>query len=186
MKRVVRYLKGTAHYKLKLSDITSNNPILVGWADANWAEDHVNRKSNSGYVFKVHGGVVSWSCRKQTCVALSTTEAEFISLSEACQEAVWMRRLLEDLNQEITGPVTIFEDNQSVLKLIEEEKLSKRTKHIDTKVCFVKDHVEKGTVNCQYCPTDQMIADMLTKPLAKPKLEELRKLCGICANEQEC
>lgn len=75
--------------------------LFYGYADANWAEDRNDRKSNSDYIFKVHGGVVSWRCRKQSCVSLSSTEAEFIALSEACQEAAWIRRILEDLQQQV-------------------------------------------------------------------------------------
>src|SRR6202012_5196075 len=111
LKRVVRYLKGTINMKLKLSDIKNNNNLIVGYADADFAEDRITRKSNSGMVFFINGGVCSWACRKQTCVALSSTEAEFVALSSACQEAFWLRRLLEDLNQEISSPVTMHEDN---------------------------------------------------------------------------
>ncbi|XP_055839284.1 uncharacterized protein LOC129907212 [Episyrphus balteatus] len=123
LKRIVKYLKGTSKVKLLLSETENNKDRLFhGYADANWAEDRVNRKANSGYLFKLNGGVVSWSCRKQTCVALSSTEAELIALSEACQEASWIRRLLIEMQHNISGPTTIYEDNQSCLKLIQEEQ----------------------------------------------------------------
>lgn len=98
LKRVVRYLKGTADLKLVLGSNEHKDDPVFGYADANWAEDKADRKSNSGYIFIVHGAAVSWACRKQSCVALSTTEAEFIALSEACQEARWLRRLLVGMN----------------------------------------------------------------------------------------
>lgn len=181
LKRVLRYLKGTANYKLALAS-KSNNDIsdLFGYADANWAEDRLDRKSNSGYVFMFNGGVVSWMCRKQGCVALSSTEAEFIALSEACQEAIWLRKVLTDLNFKIDSPTLIFEDNQSCLKLIVGEKLSKRTKHVDTKKHFVRDHVDGGDIRCEYCSTDDMIADLFTKPLAEARFKKLREMCGVC------
>lgn len=97
LKRVVRYLKGTINMKLKLSDIKNDHELIVGYADADFAEDKITRKSNSAMVFYINGGVCSWACRKQTCVAVSTAEAEFYALSSACQEASWLRRLLEDL-----------------------------------------------------------------------------------------
>jgi hypothetical protein len=186
LKRIVRYLKGTSDFKLKMSNLKKKQNLICGWADANWAEERNDRKSNSGFVFQIYGGVVSWMCRKQACVALSSTEAEFIALSEACQEAVWIRRLVIDLKEDCKVPTIIFEDNQSCLKLIEEEKLSKRSKHIDTKAYFVKDYIDKKIVHCEYCPTEKMLTDLLTKPLPASKLRTLRNLCGIGTNEEEC
>lgn len=179
LKRVVKYLKSTSNLKLKLSNTANNQDGLIGYADANWAEDRNTRKSNSGYAFFYNGGLINWSCRKQTCVSLSSTEAEFVALSDACQEAIWLQRLLEDMHQRIVFPTTIYEDNQSCLKLIKEERLSNRTKHIDTKFHFVKDYVDKGIIECKYCPTEEMIADLFTKPLSAVKHVELRKKCNI-------
>lgn len=90
LKRVVRYLKGTINFKLKLGNVSVDAP-LIGYADANWAENKQDRKSNNGHVFFVFGAAVSWCCRKQPCVALSSTEAEFVSLCEAGQEVIWLR-----------------------------------------------------------------------------------------------
>lgn len=178
LKRILKYLKGTANLSLLLGRSDSQSE-LIGYADANWAENRVDRKSNSGYVFKYLDGVVSWSCKRQTCVALSSTEAEFIALSEACKEAQWIRRILHDFNLPPSNPTTIFEDNQSCLKLIEEEKFSGRSKHIDVRYYFVKDYVDKGVVYCTYCPTENMIADLLTKPLAAGRIKLLRAECGV-------
>ncbi|XP_075158045.1 uncharacterized protein LOC142231315 [Haematobia irritans] len=136
LKRVLKYLKGTINHFLRLSNNNCERDTLIGYADANWAEDKVDRKSNSGYVFQLNGGSISWACRKQTCVSRSSTEAEFISLSEACKEAIWLRRLLNDMEISQTSPTVIYEDNQSCLRLIKEEKLSNRTKDIDTKIHF--------------------------------------------------
>lgn len=175
LKRVAKYLKGTADMKLVLANHNFNGDILYGYSDANWADDKNDRKSQSGHVFMVNGAAVCWSSRKQTLVALSTCESEFIALSEACRAAAWMRRLLNDLKQSVSS-VTIHEDNQSCLKLIEEEeRLSDRSKHIDTRFHFVKDYVKKGIVQCKYCPTENMLADVLTKPTAATKFEAFRK-----------
>lgn len=180
LKRVVRYLKGTSELKLKLSDNGGvNGEELFGYSDANWAEDKETRKSNSGYVFFLNGGVISWSCRKQTCVSLSSTEAEFIALSDTCQETIWLRRLLVDMHEAMKNPTLIYEDNQSCLKIIKEEKFSNRTKHIDTRFHFVKDHVEKGHIHCKFCPTEIMIADILTKPLPRIRHVALREKCKV-------
>lgn len=168
LKRVLKYLMGTSEMKLKLSGDHKQQDFF-GYADANWAEDKSDRKSNSGCVFMFNEGTISWMCRKQKCVALSSTEAEFIALSEACQEEIWIRRVLKDMQQNMNSATIIFEDNQSCLKLIMSEKLSNRTKHIDTKMHFVRDHIDGGAIECKYCPTEIMLADLITKPLAGPR-----------------
>lgn len=86
----------------------------------------------------------------------------------------WLRRLLQDMHHEILQPTILYEDNQSCLKLIKEEKFSNMTKHIDTKYHFVKDYIDKGTIKCEYCQTESMVADILTKPLSVAKHNELR------------
>lgn len=180
LKRVLKYLKGTADLKLALGNNNYKGELLHGYSDANWADDKTNRKSNSGHVFMINGATVCWSSRKQPLVALSTCEAEFIALSEACRAASWIRRLLIDMKQNITKAITIFEDNQSCLKLIEEEeRLSDRSKHIDTRFHFVKDYVKKELISCSYCPTDAMVADILTKPVPAKKFEFFRKQFGL-------
>lgn len=179
LKRAVKYLKATANLRLKLSDVAEKKTDLVGYADANWAEDRDSRKSNSGYAFFYNGGLINWSCRKQNCVSLSSTEAEFIALSDACQEAIWLQRLLKDMHQNIGLPTLMNEDNQSCLKIIKEEKFSNRTKHIDTKLHFVKDYIDKKLIECKYCPTDEMITDLFTKPLSIQKHIYLRNRCKL-------
>lgn len=173
LKRIVKYLKGTSNIKLVLGK-TNEHELIYGYADANFAENKSDRKSNGGYVFILNGGVISWTCRKQSCVSLSSTEAEFIALSEACKEALWLRRVLADMKIDINEPIKIYEDNQSCLKLIVDEKLSNRTKHIDTRYHFVKDHIDKKLVACVFCPSEEMLADLFTKPLPVSKFEKLR------------
>lgn len=152
---------------------------LKGFADASWAENRPDRKSNSGYIFQLFGGSISWGCRKQTCVALSSTEAEYIALTEACQERIWIQRLLEDLQHKTKEPVIIFEDNQSCLKMLQNKKFSNRTKHIDTKYHYVNDLYKEGSVKFEYCPTEEMLADMMTKPLKGVKLQDMMGRCGL-------
>lgn len=172
LKRLIKYLIGTKDLKLKLE--SKKTEVLVGYADADWAQNRDDRKSNSGYIFKYRGACISWSCRKQNCVSLSSTEAEYIALAEACQEALWLRKLILDFELSEVQRITIFEDNQSCVKLVDNEKFSRRTKHIDTKYHFVRDLKQKDIVNIQYCPTDNMVADLLTKPLHFIKLNKFR------------
>lgn len=100
-------------------------------------------------------------------------EAEYVVLSEVSSEALWIRRLLQDFKEPEKDSTTIYEDNQSCLKLIKKEKLSNRSKHIDVHSYYVKDHVDKGTVKCIYCPTENMVADLLTKPLSASRIIKL-------------
>jgi len=116
-KRIARYLKYTENYRLKMGNDNQEDRELIGYADANWAESKADRKSNSGYLFKYCGSTISWACRKQSCVALSSAEAEYIALSDACQEVLWLIKLLQDFQENVQLPVKMYEDNQSCIKL---------------------------------------------------------------------
>ena len=178
VRRVIRYLKGTSEKRLRISDCQDESG-LYAYSDANWAEDRNDRKSNSGYVIKLHGGTVSWACRKQSCVSLSTCESEYIALAETCQEVVWLRSLCKDFGFDLISPTTINEDNQSCIKLVENEKFSNRTKHIDTRYHFVRDLKENDVIKLQYCCSNSNVADLLTKPLGASKMDQMRGLVGV-------
>lgn len=161
---------------------------LECFVDADWAGEVGDRKSNTGYIFKLCGGLVNWRCSKQTGVSLSSTEAEYIALAECLQELQWIRKLMEDLGEKLKLPILVNEDNQSCIALSVADRTTRKSKHIDTKYCFVKDLVENGIVTIQYCPTDTMEADLLTKPLGAVKLKQLREAIGIKSTnvEEEC
>ena len=95
LNRVLRYLKGTTHYGILYS--RNESIICVGYSDSDWAGDVNDRKSTSGYLFQVSGGAVTWKSKKQSCVALSTAEAEYVALSSAAQESVWLRKIITEL-----------------------------------------------------------------------------------------
>ncbi|KAM4045526.1 uncharacterized protein ACNLHF_009382 [Anomaloglossus baeobatrachus] len=106
VKRVLRYLKETQGVNLKLS--AAGNLKLTGYADADWAGDSQDRKSTSGYVFKIGESSISWSSRKQVSVALSSTEAEYVSTAYASQEIIWLKQLMDDLGKPLTQPTVIY------------------------------------------------------------------------------
>ncbi len=176
-KRVLRYLKGTAD--LGLVYTKSNNSQLRGYSDSDWAGCTDTRRSTSGYVFMLGNNVISWTSKKQPVVALSTTEAEYIALCFATQEAVWLRRLLESVQQEQNGPTTIVEDNQGTIGMAKNPRDSSRTKHIDIRYHFNREAVEKNITQIEYCETGDMVADTFTKPLPKPAFEKHRALMNI-------
>lgn len=115
-------------------------------------------------------------------MSLSSTEAEFVALAEATKEALWLKELLSEFKENVAGPVVIKEDNQSCIKIVEGFKLNNRTKHIDIKYHFVKDYIKRGIIQCEYCPTDDMQADLLTKPLPPQKIINLRSKLNITDN----
>lgn len=173
LKRVLKYLKGTANLKLFLGNFEERQELL-GYADANYAENRIDRKSNSGFIFKLNGGTISWKCSKQKTVSLSSTEAEFVALCEAVKEALWLQNLLADINRVQTIRTTIYEDNQSCIKMIENQKISNRSKHIDVKFHFIRDIIKGGKIQIEYCSTNEMLADLLTKPLSNIRFGTLR------------
>ncbi len=128
----------------------------------------------------MNGAAVSWRSKKQTCVALSTAEAECIAFSAAAQEALWMREFLANLNVNVDEPVTIYEDNQSAICMSKNPQFHGRCKHIDIKYHFVRDLVEKKTITVRYCPTSSMLADIFTKGIPKEQFKKLRELIGAC------
>ena len=171
-KRVLRYLKGTTDIGIVFRK--SDNFELVGYSDADWAGDVDGRKSTSGYVFLLGGNIISWASKKQPVVALSTTEAEYIALCLATQEAVWLRRLLASIGQQQKIPTTIFEDNQGTISMSRNPRNHSRTKHIDIKFHFVREAIERHETDIVHCTTQDMVADTFTKGLPKPAFERHR------------
>lgn len=179
LKRVVKYLKATHEMKLSLSNIQLGEQKLFGYADATWADNKIDRKSNSGRIFYLNGGTISWTCRKQSIVAQSSCEAEFISIADAINEAKWLRQLLAEMHVGHDAPTVIYEDNQSCIDLVRDSKFSYKTKHIDTKYKMIRDIIRKKIIRPEYCPTEEMVADLLTKPLSAIKHNYLRDKCNL-------
>jgi len=176
-KRVLRYLKGTKCYKLCFSKDNVNDLHLEGFVDSDWANDS-DRKSYSGYVFKLSGGPISWQSCKQKSTALSSTEAEYIGLCEASKEAVYLKNLLNELVG-FNSSVTVYNDNQSAQKLATNPVFHKRSKHIDVKYHFVRECVSNNVINIKYQQTNEMVADILTKGLSRIKHSYFVKKLGI-------
>ena len=176
-KRVLRYLKGTLDVGIIYRK--SENFELVGYSDADWAGCKDSRKSTSGYVFMIGGNVISWTSKKQPVVALSTTEAEYIALCSATQEAIWLRRLLQSIGQAQNNPTTIYEDNQGEISMSKNSRHHSRTKHIDIKYHFVRETTLKNITHIVHCTTDEMVADTFTKGLPKPAFQKHRRSLNI-------
>ncbi|XP_076901612.1 uncharacterized protein LOC143556071 [Bidens hawaiensis] len=140
---------------------------------------HQQKKSLSAYVFTLGSGVVSWSSKKQTTVALSSTEAEYIAVTGAACQAIWLRRILEDLDLQQEGPTVIFCDNKSTINLSKNPSHHSRAKHIELKYHFIREMVEQGKVVLQFCSTHEQVADVLTKQVTKEKFVFFRHQLGV-------
>ncbi len=180
-KHVLRYLKGTLDYELVYRK--SDKPLgLFAYSDSDWASSVEDRKSITGYCFSMtgHGGVISWKSKKQPTVALSTCEAEYMGIGSTTQESLYLAQLLQGMDANMSTCTTIFEDNQGAIALSRNPVNRQRSKHIDVKYHFIRNALAEGKIDIQYCPTEHMVADSLTKPINKVKLHSFKKyLFGI-------
>jgi hypothetical protein len=168
VKRIMRYLKGNLDLKLQLG---GQHIKLMGYCDANWAGDVNDRRSTTGYAFSLGDGVVSWSSKMQLTVALSTTEMEYMAASQCTREAIWLRQLLDDVRCKYDAGTLIMCDNQGAIALVKNPVYHARTKHIEVHHYFVREKVARGAIILEYCPTEDMLADVLTKELARDRHE---------------
>ncbi|CAK9833101.1 Retrovirus-related Pol polyprotein from transposon TNT 1-94 [Anthophora retusa] len=165
VKRIIRYLIGTRDLGIIFGN-SGNSFEVKNFTDADYAGCVESRKSQSGFVFLLNGGPVSWSSQRQSVVALSTTEAEYIALAHGIKEAIWLRRILNDLNIKCESvPISI--DNQSAIKLANNSKYHKRSKHIDIRFHFIRDVVSEREIEIKYVMSKKQLADLFTKPLPK-------------------
>jgi hypothetical protein len=184
LQRLFRYLKGTMNVGICYSAVKPRLEVhslqFVGFSDSSYA-DRSDMKSTSGYLFKLAGGPVSWKSRKQSVTATYSTEAEYIAYSIATKEAVWLRRVLLDLEYEFPDvqKVLLFGDNKPALSLTTNPAHHSRTKHILVPFHYVREQVEQGIIHVEYLPTHLMPADGLTKPLTGIAFQRFVKMLGL-------
>ena len=159
-KRVLRYLKGTMDYGINYDG--SFSPFPKAWQDASYG-DGPDMRSRTGFVVTMCGAAVLWGSRLQPSVALSTVEAEYMALAAAAQEVCFLRQLLMNLGMQIKKATEMMEDNKGCVALASNAMTTNKTKHINVKFHFVRDLVKDGTIAMTWCPTENMMADILTK-----------------------
>ena len=178
VKRILRYLKGTSDYVLCYQ---GKDLQLIGYSDADWGGDPDERKSTSGYAFLLGGGAISWCSKKQSCIALSTMEAEYIACSAAVQEGVWLKRFIERLGVFAVpkGPATIYSDSTAAIAYSKDPKYHSKAKHIEMRYHYVRDMVAQKEVILVHVSTSKMLADPLTKPIARDQFSAHVKMLGL-------
>lgn len=173
-KRILRYLQGTISMSLLFK--RGNNLSIVGYCDADWASAS-DRKSTTGYCIFVGGNLVSWKSKKQSVVALSSTESEIIAATETMRELLWIRNIVTGFDIEVGTP-KLFCDSQPAIAIANTGALNGRSKHMDVKYAFMTDMVSTSQIYLHYIPTADNIADTFTKPLSRSHFETLRRhLC---------
>jgi hypothetical protein len=168
LKRILKYLAGTRNHGITYSKIQSSGNLFHGYADAAYANVD-DCKSTSGYVYIMAGGAITWRSKKQTTVALSSTEAEYIALSEAGREACWLRNLFEELGFPQLAPTLLKGDNDGSIAMARNPQFHKRAKHIEIRWHWVRDLTQNGILDIESCRDPEQTADVLTKGLPRPK-----------------
>lgn len=164
VKKILKYVKGTRHYCITYRRKQQNEP-LDGYTDSDWGADQITRKSVGAYLFMLSGAPVTWACKKNQSICLSSTESEYKALTSAGKEVVWCRRCLTDLGQKQDQPTTIFCDNSGAIALTNNPIFHARTKHIAVHHHFIRDIVAQGEAEIKYVKTTKNLADVLTKGL---------------------
>ncbi|KAK6151951.1 hypothetical protein DH2020_014586 [Rehmannia glutinosa] len=176
-KRILRYLKGCQEVGLWYPK--EDGFKLIGYSDSDYAGCRVDRKSTYGTCQMLKNRLVSWFSKKQNSIATSTAEARYIDAGNCCAQVLWMRQQLRDYEIEEKKEIPIMCDNTSAIAITQNPVLHSRTKHIDVRYHFIRDHVEKKDIILEYISTDKQLADIFTKPLYESRFEELKHELGL-------
>lgn len=177
---VLRYIKGTLDHKITYGGKGFTSLAPVGYVDSDFAADTDTRRSCGGYIFLQAGGPTAWGCQFQPTVALSTTEAEYMALSRAARQAIWMYSAMSEVGYPQTKPARLIGDNSGSISLTKNAKHNARAKHIDIRHHFIRERVEMGDIAVEYVPSSENLADILTKPLGRLDHHRLCVLLRLC------
>ncbi|GJY34931.1 retrovirus-related pol polyprotein from transposon TNT 1-94 [Tanacetum coccineum] len=176
VKRIFHYIKGTSHLGLWYPKGTGLETIV--YADSDHSGDYVDRKSTSGVCTFIGWCLTSWMSKKQTALAISTSEGEYVSARKACQQALWMKQALVDYEVKLND-VHVLCDNKGAIDLSKNPILHSRTKHIVIRHHFLRDNVQKGNISIEKVASEDNIANILTKPLKREPFNLLRLGLGL-------
>jgi hypothetical protein len=146
----------------------------ISYADSDSANNTEDCNSVTAFLILACGGPISWMSKGQSSVALSSTHAEYIALSELTRELTWLRQLLSEIGFCESGPSIVFQDNQQTIRLANNPEDHSRSKHIDVRHHHIREKVESKEIELHYIPTSEMVADLFTKPLGPIAFLRLR------------
>lgn len=176
---IICYLLTTHNYKL-IFDGSSNSGFLA-FCDSDWASDPDDRKSHTGMIIKLAAGPICWSSHKQKTIALSSTEAEYMVLSDSCRQLMWLQSLFTEIGFLITS-LPLCGDNQGSVFIASNPVQECCTKHIDIHYHYIWERIVEKEVELFYVPSEDNVTDILTKNLALVKFKKLRDLIGLSFN----
>jgi hypothetical protein len=176
VKRILRYLVATPCFGIWYPKGSTFD--LIGYSDSDYAGCKVDRKSTSGTCQFLGRSLVSWSSKKQTFVALSTAEAEYVAAGQCCAQLLWMRQTLRDFSYNLSK-VPLLCDNESAIHMADNPVEHSRTKHIDIRHHFLGDHQQKGDIEVFHISTENQLADIFTKPLDEKTFCRLRSELNV-------
>jgi Reverse transcriptase (RNA-dependent DNA polymerase) len=189
LKHVLRYVQGTKALSLVLG--SRSEPSLAAFCDSDFAGDVETRRSTSGYLIYAFGALVNWSSKRQRSIVTSSHESEYIGLSQACKNVKWVAMLLQQLlGQKEEPTATIYGDNQGAMTTVKNGTFTAHSKHIDIRYKHARELWLEGKIKLEYCPTEQMLADILTKSLDSRHFSIIRGQMGLkdvtSGSEEEC
>jgi len=182
-KRILKYMKGTTNVGLWYPN--ESNIVLSGFSDSNYAGCKLDRKSTSDTCHLLGSSLISWNSKKHACVALSTNEAKYIAVGHACAQSIWLKHQLMDYGVKLEK-VPLYCDNTSAINLTKNPIQHSKTKHIEIRHHFIRDHIQKVDIEIMFVKTENQLADLFTKPLARDRFNKLRTELGVLDMKNIC
>ncbi|XP_043812719.1 secreted RxLR effector protein 161-like [Manihot esculenta] len=178
VKQILRYVRGTIGMGIVYKK-NQEKEELVGFSDSDLAGDTDDRKSTSGIIFFIGESPITWVSHKQRIVVLSSCEAEYIAATGGACQGLWLKKIIAELRGDDKVKPVLKVDNKSAISLANNPVFHERSKHIDTRIHFIRDCVQCGDIQLEYVKTEEQVADLLTKPLARQRFNELRDRIGV-------